>query len=303
MASLSAQTTPGHTPAQVVDAAEHAISADSDGVLRARWTAALERDPADREALLGLAALARGTYAFETADTLLTRLLARSGSEPDAWTVQARLGLYRVANAMGDSRRSDSLLRVAIVDARRIGDRAAEISALIGFANTRVSSKSELTATMDTIKRLLPPGDGVDRAEYLCRRGLYDGIAGDSGAAAVVWRGTEMARAIGERRLQGHCLEAYGLVLSLQQHDDSALVIDDSAAVILKATRDHAGLSRLQSRRSDILQAYGRLGEAKLALQQVLAEAEISRNRQRAANAYGGIGMLALRVGDQPTAS
>jgi tetratricopeptide (TPR) repeat protein len=299
---LSAQTPP-RTPAQIVDAAEHAISNDSVDVARARWTATLERDSGDREALLGLATLARGTYAFETSDTLLTRLLVLSGPEPDAWTVQARLGLYRVANAMGDARRSDSLLRVAIVDARRIDDRPAEIAALIGFANTRVSSMASLTATMDTIKRLLPPGDGVDRAEYLCRRGLYQAIAGDSGSAAVVWHGTEMARTIGERRLHGHCLDAYGLVLSLQQHDDSALVIDDSAAVILRATHDHAGLSRLQSRRSDILQAYGRLGEAKLALRQVLAEAEVSRNRQRAANAYGGIGMLALRVGDLPTAS
>src|SRR5262249_22787025 len=112
-----------------------------------------------------------------------------------------------------------------------------------------------------------------------------------------------MARRIGERRLYGHCLEAYGLVLSLQQHDDSSLVIDDSAAVVLRETKDHAGLARLQSRRSDILQAYGRLGEAKLALKQVLAEAQISRNRQRTANAYGGIGMLALRVGDLPTAA
>ena len=102
MASLSAQATGGLPPAQVVDAAEHAISADSDGVVRARWNAALKSDPDDREALLGLASLARGTYAFETPDTLLTRLLALGGPEPDAWTVQARLGLYRVANAMGD---------------------------------------------------------------------------------------------------------------------------------------------------------------------------------------------------------
>ena len=42
-------------------AAEDAVSADSDGVLRARWSAALRRDPGDREAVLGLATLARGT--------------------------------------------------------------------------------------------------------------------------------------------------------------------------------------------------------------------------------------------------
>ena len=136
MARLSAQSTPAQSPAQIVDAAEDAISGDSDAVVRACWTAALRRDPGDREALLGLASLARGTYEFETPDTLLTTLLTRSDRGPDAWSVQARLGLYRVANAMGETRRSDSLLKIAIVEARRIGDKTAEISALIGFANT-----------------------------------------------------------------------------------------------------------------------------------------------------------------------
>ena len=64
-----------------------------------------------------------------------------------------------------------------------------------------------------------------------------------------------------------------------------------------------AGLARIESRRSDILQAYGRLGEARMALEQTMAGARISRNLQRLSNAYGGLGMLALRVGDLTTAA
>ena len=75
------------------------------------------------------------------------------------------------------------------------------------------------------------------------------------------------------------------------------------AETLLRATNAHASLARLYSRRSDELQARGRLGEAKIALGQVLAEATLSRNGNRLANAYGGLGMLALRTGDLPSAA
>ena len=300
--STSAQSPP-RTPDQIAQGAERALHDDSADVARARWQATLARDPADREAMLGLATLDRATYQFETADSLFSALLARGGAEPDGWTVQARLGLYRVAFARGDNHASDSILHLAIAEARRLGDRNAEISALIGFTSTRVGSVGSLYATMDSIARLLPPEESLDRAEYLCRMGVYRGIGGESDALDLLRRGMAMAERVGERLLVGHCLEGYGLIHSILGQNDSALAIYDRAAAILRATHEHAGLSRNESRRSDILQAYGRLGEAKVALQRVLAEATISRNRQRMANALGGMGMLALRVGDLPTAA
>jgi CHAT domain-containing protein/tetratricopeptide (TPR) repeat protein len=292
------------TPADVVRSAERAVQDDSVRVVQTRWRAALRRDSTDREATLGLATLARVTYDFESAERLLGGLLARAGSAPDGWTVHARLGQYRVANSTGDYRRADSLLRLAVADARRIGDRRAEIAALIGFTNTRSGGRREaLLATLDSVRRLLSAGDGRDRAEYLCRLGLYQGVAGDTGGSTVVRRGTAMAERGGERQLAGHCLEAEGLLESLRGHNDSALATLDRATALLRATREHAGLARLESRRSDILQEYGRLGEARVALGRVLAEATISKNRQRVSSAYGGIGAIALRVGDLPTAA
>ena len=214
-----------------------------------------------------------------------------------------RLGLYRVANGRGDNLRADSLLHIAIADARRIRDRPAEIAALFGFTTTRVGAISSLYATMDSIARLLPPGDSRDRAEYFCRLGVYRGIGGEPNALDLLRRGMAMAQRTSERRLVAHCLEGYGLIHSIRGQNDSALAIYDRAAVLLRATHEHAGLSRNESRRSDILQAYGRLGEAKVALDRVLSEAAISKNRQRTANAIAGMGMLALRVGDLPTAA
>jgi tetratricopeptide (TPR) repeat protein len=299
---LFARTQTPDDPRAIVLAAERAVTDDSAQVVSARWRAALARDSSDRAATLGLATLARMTYDFPTAERLLQRLLAGGGA-PDRWRVQARLGLYRVAFAQGDDGRARGDLDSAVADARRLGDQGGEADAMMGLTSVRGPAASVLLATLDTLDALLPPGDGRDRAESLCRRGLYTGIGGDTAAIAVIRRGLAMAERVGERRLTGHCLEAYGLVHSVQGHADSVLPIYQRAESLLRATHDHASLARLESRRSDEFQARGWLGEAKLALNRVLAEAEISHNRQRLGYAYAGLGMLALRIGDLPTAA
>ena len=290
-------------PETVLRSAERALQDDSLETVTTRWRSALERDSTDLAATLGLATVARQTYDFERADSLLNGLLARAGTRVDGWTVRARLGIYRVANSRGEVTRADSLLRLAMAEARRLDDRPAQIAALIGFTNTRSGDPAALYPTLDSVLKLLPPGDGRDRAEYLCRRGLYRGIRAERDASAMVRQGIAMAERVGERQLTGHCLEVEGLLQSLRTHDDSALATMDRAARLLRATHEHAGLARIASRRSDILQGYGRLGEAQVALEEVMAGARISRNRQRLANGYGGLGMLALRVGDLPTAA
>ncbi len=302
LGTAAAAQTPDE-PGTIVFATERAVADDSAQVASTRWQAALARDSSDRAALLGLATLARMTYDFPTAERLLKRLLNRRSGTPDRWQVQARLGMYRVAFAQGDDGRARGLLDSAVADARRIGDRDGEADAMMGFTSVRGPAATALLAALDTLDALLPPGDGRDRAESICRRGLYTGIGGDTAAIGVIRRGIDMAERVGERRLTGHCLEAYGLVHSVQGHADSVLPIYERAEALLRATHDHASLARLESRRSDEFQARGWLGEAKLALSRVLAEAEISHNRQRAGYAYAGLGMLALRVGDLSTAA
>ncbi len=185
-----------------------------------------------------------------------------------------------------------------------IGDRGGEIDALIGLSNTR-SATGGLEAglaVLDSLAALLPPGDGWERVNYLCRLGLFRAIRSDSAAPRLTGEGIDMAVRLGERRLTGHCLEAHAMTHSLLGRGDSVLAIMDRAEALLRATHDHASLARLASRRSDELQFRGHLGAAKVALRQVLAEAEISRNRERFAYAYGGLGSLALRMNDLPTA-
>jgi CHAT domain-containing protein len=290
-------------PERILRSAEHALQDDSLETVTTRWRAALARDSTDPAATLGLATVARQTYEFERADSLFNRLLTRSGARVDGWTVRARLGIYRLANARGEMKRADTLLQRAIAEARQIDDRPAQVAALIGFLNVRTSDPRTLDATLDSVRSLLPPGDGRDRAEFFCRLGLYRGIRGERDASTLVHQGIAMAERIRERQLTGHCLEAEGLLQSLRGRNDSALATMVQAEKRLRSTHELAGLARIASRRSDILQGYGRLGEAKLALEEVMVGARISRNLQRLSNGYGGLGMLALRVGDLPTAA
>ena len=295
----------GPGPREVVQIAERAVQDDSVAAVRARWTGTLGRDSTDRAAALGLGSLARLTYDFATAERLFSGMLTRAGVAVDPWTIQAKIGLYRVANATGNTTRADSLLNVAVREARRIGDRGGELDALIGLSGTRASSGPDEPAlsTLDSLRLILPPGDSWERSEYLCRLGLFRGVGGDTGVARLIREGVDVAQRLGERELAGHCLEALALVHSLHGKPDSVFPIMARAETLLRATNAHASLARLYSRRSDELQARGRLGEAKVALGQVLDEAARSRNLNRTANAYGGLGMLALRVGDLPSAA
>jgi hypothetical protein len=101
-------------------------------------------------------------------------------------------------------------------------------------------------------------------------------VGGDTGVTTLIRDGIAVAERIGERQLAGHCLEALALVHSLHGKPDSVFPIMARAETLLRATNAHASLARLYSRRSDELQARGRLGEAKIALGQVLAASRAS---------------------------
>lgn len=291
-------------PRAIVRAAERAVSDDSAESLASRWRAALAHDSSDRAALLGLATLANLQYDFPTSERLLSKLLGQTGASPDRWTVQALLGFYNLANAQGDYRKADSLLRPTIATARRIRDRGGQMDAMAGFVNTRgaISGAAARSAALDSLASLLPTGDSPERAGYLCRRGHLQAALGDSAALPVLRQGLAMAERLGDRRLAGNCLDSYAVSHSFLGRIDSVLPLMDRAESLLRATHDHASLGRLYSRRSDELQSAGRLGEAKQAVLQVLSEAALSRNRERYAFAYGGLGGLALLIGDLPGA-
>jgi thioredoxin-like negative regulator of GroEL len=80
VAASTASAQQGDTlPETILRSAERALQDDSLETVTARWRAALARDSTDAAAILGLATVARQTYDFERADSLLNGLLARGG--------------------------------------------------------------------------------------------------------------------------------------------------------------------------------------------------------------------------------
>src|SRR5688572_12091292 len=89
-------------PRAVVVRATRAVQGDSAEPVRRSWTAQLERDPANRDAALGLATIARLTYDYPTAERFYRSLLVDSALA-DRHVALARLGLARGLEGRGFS--------------------------------------------------------------------------------------------------------------------------------------------------------------------------------------------------------
>src|SRR5690349_4153846 len=81
---------PPDDPRSIVRAAIRSIEGDSATRVEARWRNRVNRNPADRAALLGLATLARLRYDYPSSESMYRRLIAGA---PDGYAVYAHLGL------------------------------------------------------------------------------------------------------------------------------------------------------------------------------------------------------------------
>src|SRR5690348_2005238 len=79
-------------PRTIVREATRAVENDGAAELRARCQARLDRDPADRGALLGLATLSRLTYDYPDAEARYRRLSDPAPAPADGFATYARLG-------------------------------------------------------------------------------------------------------------------------------------------------------------------------------------------------------------------
>src|SRR5688500_3992496 len=86
--AASSQPSLPRQPADVVRAAENAVTARRAAVVRQEWLTRLRREPGNRLARLGVAAFSRLAYDYPAADSFAAPLLVRGGRRPDgiaAW--------------------------------------------------------------------------------------------------------------------------------------------------------------------------------------------------------------------------
>ncbi|HEX5581223.1 MAG TPA: CHAT domain-containing protein, partial [Gemmatimonadaceae bacterium] len=293
-------------PGDVVRQAVAAVERDSVAALRARWSARAASDrsgPDARVARLGLATLDRLTYDYDAAERALAAL---AGGPRDAVATYAQLGRAEAANARGELSQADSLAAGARLLARATGDAEAEGRALLLLALTRGPTLGLDTAfvLLDGAERVLPARATDVRAELLRFRAVLLAVAADFDSAnVVVERCLDAAREAGLLRATAQCHRSHALAYRLRAVDDSAVILLDEVERLQRAAHDNSALAESMLRRSDALRSRGLFGEAVRAMHEARDLALQTGNAFALGSAYNGLGSIALRLRDYPTAA
>src|SRR5688500_998521 len=185
-------------PDAMVREATRAVEAGSAAQARARYADRLRRSAADRDAILGLATVARLTYEFDEADGLYRRLTA--GVPPsDPHAIRARLGLAQAMDAHGVKQELEAQLDSARRGARLAGDRAAEAAAHFWMTHTLagVYGGGYALAHLDTALALAPADARELYADARCRRGQIMGVIGVPGGRDSLAAAQSFANSVG----------------------------------------------------------------------------------------------------------
>jgi hypothetical protein len=300
---VGAQAPGSEPPRAVIRHATAAVEGDSITAVAARWRRTAAHTPPDRSALLGLATLARLTYAYASADSLYGLLSADSGSVPDAAAVYAALGRGFAARMRGAQRDAARWFERAWSDAQRSDDRAAQAEALVMAAATRARTAGPVAAeSLFARARALAAGDPQLEALYYCGHAELLALSYRP-AGEEARRGAELAQRVGDGRLRAGCrhLDAAD---RLRQGDISGAA--DTFALVAaerRALRDRGGLASTLQWRGAALNIAGWLQEASHDFEAAVAEARVSGNESAAAWALSGLAWVAVSVGDVSAAT
>ncbi len=301
---LGASANAVEDPRAVVVRATRAVQGDSAEPLRRRWTAQLDRNPADRAASLGLATLARLRYDYPAAERLYRSLIADS-LRPDGYTALARLGLARGLEGRGFSVEARPHFFRAREEARTVGDGATEGEVLLtlAFIRARTEGLTVGEALLDTAASLIPDSVLALRSQLHYRRAIMYSLRGREDARAEADSSIVLARAAHDVRAEADGFRVLGQVLLYAQRFDSALVVLRHAESLFRRARDRSALAAHLVWQAQALGNLGRFGEMAEVMRLALAEGEASRNPATVAVAHRSLGALALLMGDFSTAA
>ena len=304
LAVRAGTTAPPRDPRAVVREATRAVESQSAALPIARWQARLERDPADLEALLGLATLARLTYDYPGAESLYARLGSCPGL-PGRFAAYQHLGQAWALEERGFSNGAEAEFEAARKAARLARDGAAEAEALIAlsFVSGRMKGVSAGLALLDRARRLTP-GSALDlHSHRLSHRAVLRGAAGSPQAMADAEESIALARRAGDLRAEAQGLRSAAKVQSFRAQYPSAVAFYRQAEEVFRKARDTSWFAVAITDRAGTHLEQGDLGEAMEALRAGLAEAERSHNLFVIAGAHNGFADIAMHVNDLESAT
>jgi CHAT domain-containing protein/tetratricopeptide (TPR) repeat protein len=300
--TLEARTARAQHPATISAAAERALEGGEIPALRQEWADRARRSSgADREALFGLATIARLTYDYRTSDSLFTQLL--SAKKSDAVHVWAHHGRAASFASRWRTADADTALAAVAAEARAAGERRSAVLAMSALATIRSRTQGVPAgmALVDEARQLVTPDDTVGLASIMATRGAILLARGDPSGPAVADSTRVLARAAHLTRIEG---AAY-LLLAREElrvaHTDSAVALFGAAADRFKRAGDRSTYAGSLQWRGYVLQTHGRLGDA-------LHDLETARAVGDTAGplvlgwTYLDLGQLALRLADYTTA-
>jgi CHAT domain-containing protein/tetratricopeptide (TPR) repeat protein len=304
LAVSAGTTTPFQDPRDVVREATRAVESQSAAPLQVRWQARFERNPADPEALLGLATLARLTYDYPGAEALYGRLGSAPGL-PDRFAAYQRLGQAWALEERGFSNGAEAEFEAARKAARVARDGAAEAEALIAlsFVSGRMKGVPAGLALLDRARRLTPESALDLHSQRLSHRAVLRGAAGSPQAMADAEESIAIARRAGDPRAEAQALRSAGKVQSFRGQYPSAVAFYRQAEETFRKAHDTSWLAVAITDRAGTQLEQGDLGEAMEALRTGLAEAERSHNLFAIAGAHNGFADIAMHVNDLESAT
>lgn len=296
-----------HRPGEVLVEAVRARDAGRADSLEAVWARAVRRDPEDRLARLGLAALARATSRYSRADSLLEALGAReleppAGADagaPDPVMLWAAAELGEGLRMRGRFSDMHPLFRVADAWARRLAVPSLEGRTALGMAAwyARAGPRDSVGVHLARIDAL---GDGVDPwigSVMRCQR-----VSGLSGSSSDIRDRVEAAAASalaeGFPHLAADCQAVLHRRFLSEGNADSALAVMGRIETLSRASGDPITLSALLERRASLQYSIGALGRATLDAREAVEVGERGGNRSAAAWALLHLALVHRATGE-----
>jgi CHAT domain-containing protein/tetratricopeptide (TPR) repeat protein len=284
-------------PAEVVLRATRGVMADSVNALTSEWKGALERNPADPAALLGLATLARLTYDYVAAEQWYQKLVPQVG--PDRFSPWVGLGRAHGLLVRGQRKQAALMSEFAVVEARQIGDASVQLQAqlLLSLIHAQ-QDPAAARAALSEAEKQLRVRDPRLRALYDCTRANVLALNARQEARQAAARGAQSAQEQGDRRLEAQCRYAAAIAFFGDGDVPNAGGHIVKATELQRATRDQVGLASTLALGGRVLASVGNLALAQQYLDEAVTAAKASGNAPALASATLTRSRLALETGD-----
>ena len=294
----------GEAPLAIRRQAQHAVESDSVAAWRARWSARLTATPADRAARLGIALLDDFTYQYPAAERGYRALTDTTSAPTDRYAAFATLAWAQMDDARGAVGDASARYDAARILGHRLRDSVTEgiAAANQAYLRANVISMDAGMAVMDTAERLVPRGVDDVWSDLRRRRATLLAVQIIPQARDLAEEAIRLARRAGDRRAEANAWRALALYHRMRGFPDSNTAALRMTAQLQRAARERRGLGETLVRIADAQLTERRLGEARETLLEAQREADVSHNDYALAASETGLGDLALRVHDLPSA-